>query len=59
LVRGDIIDMRISKKEAEFVWETTKSLYFDSNLYDDFVVNFNHRADKFDFEKYKKHFDLS
>ena len=58
-MRGDIIDMRVSKKEAEKIWEVTKKMYFDSTLYDEFVMNFNHRPDKYDFEKFKKQFDLA
>lgn len=51
--------MRVSKKEAETIWSMTKSLYLEPHLYDEFVVNFNHRPDRFDFEKFKKQFDLS
>lgn len=58
LIRGDIIDMKINKKEAEQVWKNTIQLYFEPNLFEEFIVNFNHRQDQFDFEKYKKHFHL-
>lgn len=51
--------MKINRKEAENIWKNTMQLYFDPHLFEEFVMNFNHRQEKFDFEKYKKHFDLS
>ena len=50
--------MRITKKEAENVWSITKQLFFDPHCYEEFVMNFNHRPDNFNFEKFKKEFEL-
>lgn len=58
LVRGDILDIKLMKKEAQDIWSHSKDLYLKPDLHNEFVLNFNHRSDKFDFDKFKKHFDL-
>ncbi len=58
LVRGDIIDYKLNKEEAQFVLENTMKLYMTNDLYMEFIFNFNHFPDKFDFKKFQEYFEL-
>ena len=58
LVRGDIIDFKMTKEEAKFVYDTTKRLMFDPDLYHRFVYTFNKNPDQFNYTEFAKHFEI-
>ena len=59
LVRGDIIDFKITKEEAQFVFESTRRLLSDPDLYNKFVYTFNKQPQQFDFSAFANHFEIS
>ena len=58
LARGDIIDQRVARAEARDLVKNLLSFYLNGDLYEKFVVPFNHDASKFDYSTYCKHFDI-
>ena len=58
LVRGDIIDFKLTKDEAQYVFDHTRRLMADPDLYTRFVLNFNKHPDQFSYADFANHFDL-
>ncbi len=52
LVRGDIIDFKMEKKDAHEVTKSLLSFYLTPELYEKFVVPFNTDSTGFNYEKY-------
>ena len=59
LLRGDIIDFKLNKQEAQHVFDTTKRLLLEPDLYNRFVYKFNHSPQEFDYNQFSKHFEIS
>ena len=57
-MRGDIIDFKLSKAEAQFVFDNTRRLLTDPDLYQKFVFNFNKHPDQFNYPEFASHFEL-
>lgn len=58
LMRGDIIDFKITKKEAENLMNQTFKFYTTPHLYDDYVRVFNHSPANFNYESLKQVMDI-
>ncbi|KRX06534.1 hypothetical protein PPERSA_05147 [Pseudocohnilembus persalinus] len=58
LVRGDIINYKIDKNQANMVLNYSLSSYLKDDLYNKFVYNFNHQTHEFSFDDFKSHFKL-
>lgn len=58
MIRGDIIDFKLSKDEAQYVFDTTKRLLFDPDLYHRYVYMFNKQPEMFDYPSFAKHFEI-
>jgi len=58
LVRGDIIDFKLSKAEAQSVFDNTRRLLTDPDLYHKFVYSFNKQPDQFNYSAFASHFEL-
>lgn len=52
LLRGDIIDKSLSKAEAERLMRGLIAYYVETELYEEFIVNFNQKLSKFDHQKF-------
>lgn len=52
LLRGDILDKSLSKAEAERLMRGLLAYYVETELYEEFIVNFNQRLSKFDHQKF-------
>ena len=52
LVRGDVMDGLLSRKEAETIWKNLLTFYLNPDLYEKFVYPFNNDADRFSYSKY-------
>jgi len=57
-VRGDVLDFKLTKDEAQYVFDNTRRLMTDPDLYLRFVLNFNKHPDQFNYADFAKHFDL-
>ena len=52
LVRGDIIDFKMDKKDAHEITKNLLSFYLTPELYDHYVYPFNTDSGRFNYEKY-------
>ena len=59
LLRGDILDYKLEKKEAKELLKNFFMFYLNGDLYHDFVYNFNHNSSLFDYAKYAQLLDIS
>ena len=57
-MRGDIVNLTLTRDESKFVMNETFHLLQDPTLYHDFVFRFNHRPHEFDYEQFKRHYNL-
>ena len=57
-MRGDIIDIKLSKDEANFISHNLMNFYLSADIYDNFIHRFNHDQSNFDYNKYCKVFEL-
>ena len=59
LIRGDVLDMKISDSEAKFVMEQLLQTYLNPELYTELAYKFNHAPNEFSYEYFKNKFMLS
>ncbi len=57
-MRGDIVNLTLTRDESKFVMDETFHLLQDPTLYSELVYKFNHQPQEFDYEKFKKHYNL-
>jgi ATP synthase F1 complex assembly factor 1 len=58
LGRGDIIDQKITREEARELMKSFFMFYMTSDLYEDFVQNFNFDSSKFNYSKFCDHLNI-
>ena len=59
LLRGDIVDHKLEKKEARDVLTDFFMFYLTPDLYDKYVYSFNGDPESFDYRKYCSVLDIS
>jgi ATP synthase F1 complex assembly factor 1 len=57
LVRGDIINFKLNKPEAEALYGELRKAYFTPEVFE-MMVNFNHNTGEFKMEKYNELYNL-
>mmetsp|Transcript_62950 Transcript_62950/g.73258 ORF Transcript_62950/g.73258 Transcript_62950/m.73258 type:complete len:201 (-) Transcript_62950:60-662(-) len=58
LVRGDIVNLTLTREESKFAMDETFRLMQDPTLYHELVYKFNHQPHEFDYEKFRAHYHL-
>lgn len=59
LVRGDIIDGKLSEREAKDVMKNFFEIYQNPDLYYDLAYKFNHQQGEFSYDFFKNKFSLN
>lgn len=54
LLRGDIIDTKITREEGKRLLKELLKFYLTEELYFEYVYKFNHSSDQFDFKKFSE-----
>ena len=59
LIRGDILDGKLDKKETKELIKNFFMFYLNNDLYHDYVYNFNHNSTAFNYNKYAELLNIS
>ena len=59
LMRGDIIDFKLNKSEADYLAHNLINFYLSPEIYENFIRKFNHDSNNFDYNKYCKVFEIT
>lgn len=54
LLRGDIMDMKITKEEARMVTKDLFKFYMNEELYFKYVYSFNNNQSEFNYDSFKE-----
>lgn len=58
LVRGDLLNKKYTKSQANLLMRNTLKAYINSDLYFDHIKHFNHNPELFDYNTFKKLFKM-